>query len=115
MNICICGSMKKIKLIASIAHKLMQAEGFNVFIPSTYTTILDLKDEDLTVLELANLKINHRKLIDISDIIIIVDYGMGQDTYDEYVYAQKKEKTIVMLSEIIKDFHCDEILKLATE
>lgn len=111
MVITICGSLKKYKLMCNVASKIMSSmKDMIVFLPELYNSILFNGKIDYDIIdkiELKNLEKAHRLKIDMSDIVLIIDYGAGQSTYEELHYAEKHNKDIIRLSEIIKYFKDD--------
>lgn len=111
MVITVCGSLKKYKLMCNVASKIMSSmEDTVVFLPEMYNSILfdgNIDHDVIDKIELKNLDKSHRLKIDMSDIVLIIDYGAGQGTYEELEYAEEHNKEIIRLSEIIKYFKDD--------
>ena len=90
--ITICGSMRYTKEMMKIAEKLELEKGYAVI-----QCVYNVDGKKYTGLDASTLDRIHRKKIDISDAIYVVniDGYIGNSTKNEIEYAKKNNKEII--------------------
>lgn len=98
-TVTICGSMKFVKEMQSIAFLLEARHNVNVL-----QCVYNVDDLDITVIERVSLENAHYRKIEISDAIYVVDLQgyIGDQVSKEIEFAKSKGKEIIFHSEYVE-------------
>ena len=95
MIITVCGSSRFKKEIQQVAHDLA-IQGNTVLAPTVFH---HMEEEELPTEVLIQLDNSHKEKIELSDAIFVVNVNkyIGESTYSEIDWAQRKKKQIYFL------------------
>ena len=95
MIITVCGSSRFKKEIQQVAHDLA-IQGNTVLAPTVFP---HMEEEELPTEVLIQLDNSHKEKIELSDAIFVVNVNkyIGESTYGEIDWAQRKKKQIYFL------------------